>query len=426
MDDPRRRVPRTDLLLADPRLAEAERVLGRALVKSVVAEAQNRARAGEIDPEQVADDAVAALPVSASSLRPVINATGVVVHTNLGRAPLSQAAVDAVVTASGATDVEFDLATGRRARRGRGALAALAMAVPTAGGVHVVNNNAAALLLTAMALAPGKEIVVSRGELIEIGDGFRLPELMESTGSRIREVGTTNRTHLRDYADAIGPDTGFVLKVHPSNYHVTGFTSAVRFADLAGLDAPLVVDIGSGLLTPHPLLPDEPDATTVLHEGADLVTASGDKLLGGPQAGLLFGEAGLIERLRRHPAARALRVDKLTLAALEATLVGPPPPVVQALDADVTELRTRAERLTAQLPEAQAVDCIAAVGGGGAPGVELPSAAVSLPESYAAPLRTGSPAVVGRLESGRCLLDLRTVAPEDDETLVRAVRACMS
>ncbi len=401
MDDPRRRVPRTDLLLADPRLAEAERVLGRALVKSVVAEAQNRARAGEIDPEQVADHAVAALPVSASSLRPVINATGVVVHTNLGRAPLSQAAVDAVVTASGATDVEFDLATGRRARRGRGALAALA-------------------------LAPGKEIVVSRGELIEIGDGFRLPELMESTGSRIREVGTTNRTHLRDYADAIGPDTGFVLKVHPSNYHVTGFTSAVRFADLAGLDAPLVVDIGSGLLTPHPLLPDEPDATTVLHEGADLVTASGDKLLGGPQAGLLFGEAGLIERLRRHPAARALRVDKLTLAALEATLVGPPPPVVQALDADVTELRTRAERLTAQLPEAQAVDCIAAVGGGGAPGVELPSAAVSLPESYAAPLRTGSPAVVGRLESGRCLLDLRTVAPEDDEALVRAVRACMS
>jgi L-seryl-tRNA(Ser) seleniumtransferase len=426
MDDPRRRVPRTDVLLADPRLAEAERVLGRALVKSVVAEAQNRARAGEIDPEQVADDAVAALPVSASSLRPVINATGVVVHTNLGRAPLSQAAVDAVVTASGATDVEFDLATGRRARRGRGALAALALAVPTAGGVHVVNNNAAALLLTAMALAPGKEIVVSRGELIEIGDGFRLPALMESTGSRISEVGTTNRTHLRDYSDAIGPDTGFVLKVHPSNYHVTGFTSAVRVADLAGLDAPLVVDIGSGLLTPHPLLPDEPDAATVLHDGADLVTASGDKLLGGPQAGLLFGEAGLIERLRRHPAARALRVDKLTLAALEATLVGPPPPVAQALDADVTELRTRAERLAAQLPEAQAVDCIAAVGGGGAPGVELPSAAVSLPESYAAPLRTGSPAVVGRLEAGHCLLDLRTVAPDDDEAVVHAVRACMS
>jgi L-seryl-tRNA(Ser) seleniumtransferase len=200
----------------------------------------------------------------------------------------------------------------------------------------------------------------------------------------------------------------------------------VPITELAELDAPLVVDIGSGLLTPHPLLPDEPDATTVLRDGADLVTASGDKLLGGPQAGLLFGDAGLIERLRRHPAARALRVDKLTLAALEATLAGPPPPVAQVLDADVAELRRRAERLAAQLPDARAMDCIAAVGGGGAPGVELPSAAVSLPESYAAPLRTGTPAVVGRLEAGRCLLDLRTVAPEDDEALVGAVRACMS
>jgi L-seryl-tRNA(Ser) seleniumtransferase len=414
------------VLLADPRLAEAERVLGRALVKSVVAQAQQRARAGEIEPEQVAEHAVAALPLSAASLRPVINATGVVVHTNLGRAPLSQAALDAVLTAGGATDVEFDLVTGRRARRGRGALDALARAVPAAGGVHVVNNNAAALLLAAMTLAPGKEIVLSRGELVEIGDGFRIPELLASTGSRLREVGTTNRTSLRDYADAIGPDTGFVLKVHPSNFHITGFTSAVPVAEVAKLDVPLVVDIGSGLLTPHPLLPDEPDATTVLRDGADLVTASGDKLLGGPQAGLLFGDAELIEQLRRHPAARALRVDKLTLAALEATLLGPPPPVAQALTADVTELQARAERLAAQLPDAHAVDCIAAVGGGGAPGVELPSAGVSLPESYAAPLRTGTPAVVGRLEAGRCVLDLRTVAPEEDELVLSAVLTCMS
>jgi L-seryl-tRNA(Ser) seleniumtransferase len=424
--DPRRRVPRTDVLLADPRLAAAERVLGRTLVKSAVVDAQQRARAGEIAPEQVADHAVAALPSGAASLKPVINATGVVVHTNLGRAPLSRAAVDAVVTASGATDVEFDLTTGRRARRGRGALAALAAAVPTAEGVHVVNNNAAAMLLTAMTLAPGKEIVVSRGELIEIGDGFRLPELMESTGTRIREVGTTNRTHLRDYADAIGAETGFVLKVHPSNYQVSGFTSTVSIAELAGLDVPLVVDIGSGLLTPHPLLPDEPDATTALRDGADLVTASGDKLLGGPQAGLLFGRAELIERLRRHPAARALRVDKLTLAALEATLVGPPPPVAVALSVDVADLRIRARRLAERVPDAEAVDCFAAVGGGGAPGVELPSAAVSLPESYAVALRTGSPAVVGRLEAGRCLLDLRTVAPEDDEKIGEAVMACSS
>jgi len=430
MTDPRRRVPRTDSLLADPRLAEAERVLGRALVKSVIAEAQQRARAGEIEPERVAEHAVAALPATASSLRAVVNATGVVVHTNLGRAPLSAAALDAVAAAGGATDVEFDLATGRRARRGRGALAALARAVPTAGGVHVVNNNAAALLLTALTLAAGKEIVLSRGELVEIGDGFRIPELLASTGSRLREVGTTNRTGLRDYAEAIGPETGFVLKVHPSNFHVTGFTSAVAVAELADLlgepKVPLVVDIGSGLLTPHPVLPDEPDATSTLADGADLVTASGDKLLGGPQAGLLFGRAELVERLRRHPAARALRVDKLTLAALEATLLGPPPPVARALSADVAELRARAEAVAAQLPEAVVVDCVAAVGGGGAPGVQLPSAAVSLPEPYAVALRTADPPVVGRREAGRCLLDLRPVAPEDDELLVAAVRACSS
>jgi len=429
-DDRRRRVPRTDVLLADPRLAQAARTLGRSLVKSVIGQAQELARAGQIAPERVAEHAVAALPTTASSLRPVVNATGVVVHTNLGRAPLSAAALDAVVAAGGATDVEFDLATGHRARRGRGALAALAQSVPVAGGVHVVNNNAAALLLTALALAPDQEIVLSRGELVEIGDGFRIPELLAATGARLREVGTTNRTSLRDYADAIGPDTGFVLKVHPSNFHITGFTSAVAVPELARLTGerkvPLVVDIGSGLLAPHPVLPDEPDATSTLRDGADLVTASGDKLLGGPQAGLLLGDAGLIEQLRRHPAARALRVDKLTLAALEATLIGPASPVAEALIVDVGQLRQRAERLAAQLPDARAVDCVAAVGGGGAPEVQLPSAAVSLPESYAAALRAASPPVVGRLEAGRCLLDLRTVPPEQDELLAAAVRACSS
>ncbi|MDQ0378821.1 L-seryl-tRNA(Sec) selenium transferase [Amycolatopsis thermophila] len=426
MPDPRRRVPRTDVLLAHPRLADAERVLGRALVKAAVIAAQDRARAGEIEPEEVAEHAIAALPPTATSLRPVVNATGVVVHTNLGRAPLSQAALDAVVTAGRSTDVEFDLATGRRARRGRGALAALAGAVPAAGGVHVVNNNAAALLLAALALAPGKEIVISRGELVEIGDGFRIPELLESAGARLREVGTTNRTSLRDYSSALGPDTGFVLKVHPSNFRVTGFTAEVPVRELATLDVPLVVDIGSGLLTPHPALPDEPDATTALRDGADLVTASGDKLLGGPQAGLLLGTAELVERLRRHPAARALRVDKLTLAALEATVRGPEPPVARALVADVTELRRRAEALAARIPDASVVSCAAAVGGGGAPGVELPSVAVSLPEWCAEPLRTGTPSVVGRVEHGRCLLDLRTVDPDEDELLLAAVRACTS
>lgn len=426
--DPRRAVPRTDRVLADPRLAPAVAALGRGRVKAAVVEAQERARGGVIAPAEVVEAVLAALADGVSSLRPVVNATGVVVHTNLGRAPLSAAAVAAVTGAAGCTDVEFDLGTGARARRGRGALAALAAAVPEAGDVHVVNNNAAALLLCALALAPGREIVVSRGELVEIGDGFRIPELLASTGSRLREVGTTNRTHLRDYADAVGPDTGFVLRVHPSNFRVTGFTSAPGIAELAGLGVPLVVDIGSGLLAPHPLLPDEPDAAGALRAGAAVVTASGDKLLGGPQAGLLLGDADVVHRLRRHPAARALRVDKLTLAALEATLRGPVPPVARALAADVAELRERAGRLVRALVgagvDAVVVPSAAAVGGGGAPGVELPSAAVGLPERYAAALRGGRPPVVGRVERGRCLLDLRTVDPADDDLLREAVLRC--
>ncbi|MFB9840661.1 L-seryl-tRNA(Sec) selenium transferase, partial [Actinoallomurus acaciae] len=224
----------------------------------------------------------------------------------------------------------------------RGALAALADACPAAEAVHAVNNNAAALVLAATVLAQGREIVISRGEMVEIGDGFRLPELLASTGARLREVGTTNRTTAADYADAVGPDTGFVLKVHPSNFRIEGFTAEAPVRSLTGLGVPVVADIGSGLLAPEPLLPAEPDATTTLTEGADLVTASGDKLLGGPQAGLLLGRSDLVERLRRHPLARALRVDKLTLAALEASLRGPEPPAVQALHADPVAVRERA------------------------------------------------------------------------------------
>jgi L-seryl-tRNA(Ser) seleniumtransferase len=307
-------------------------------------------------------------------------------------------------------------------------LAALAEAVPNAGGVHVVNNNAAALLLCALALAQGKEIVISRGELVEIGDGFRIPDLLTSTGARLREVGTTNRTSIADYTAAIGPGTGFVLKVHPSNYRVTGFTSETTVPELAGLGVPVVVDIGSGLLAPHPLLPEEPDAANTLAGGASVVTASGDKLLGGPQAGILFGDAEIIQRLRRHPAARALRVDKVTLAALEATLRGPEPPVREALGAAVADLRARAGALCTALQadgmDARAVASTAAVGGGGAPGVELPSAAISLPARYAEALRLGEPAVVGRIAQDRCLLDLRTVRPDDDARLLEAVRRC--
>ncbi|KWV30480.1 L-seryl-tRNA(Sec) selenium transferase [Micromonospora rifamycinica] len=421
--DPRRRVPRTDVLLADPGLAAAAATLGRDRVKVAVTRAQQRARLGEITPGQVRDAALAAL--SAPGHRVVLNATGVVLHTNLGRAPLSAAAVDALVAAAGCTDVELDLDTGRRARRGRDALAALAAAVPDAAAVHVVNNGAAALVLAATALAAGREIVVSRGELVEIGDGFRLPDLLASTGARLREVGTTNRTTRDDYVRAVGPDTGFVLKVHPSNFVVTGFTAAVGVGELATLGVPVVADIGSGLLTADPLLPAEPDAAGTLRAGAHLVTASGDKLLGGPQAGLLLGDADLVDRLRRHPLARALRVDKLTLAALAATLHGPTTPTRDALHADPAGLRDRCERLRDTLGaegcKAEVLPSVAVVGGGGAPGVELDSWALSLPERYAAPLRRGDPPVLGRVVRGRLLLDLRCVPATADGTLRDAV-----
>ncbi len=433
----RRLVPRTDVLLADPRLVAAEQRLGRALVKQAVSRAQEAARAGRIPPDAVADAAVAGLPARPATLIPVINATGVLLHTNLGRAPLSAAARDALQAAAGCTDVEFDLATGERGRRGRGTLAALAAAMPAAEAVAVVNNNAAALVLAATALASGRQIVVSRGELIEIGDGFRLPDLLESTGAQLREVGTTNRTTVADYRAAIGPQTGFVLKVHTSNYRIEGFTAEASIAGLAGLGVPVVADIGSGLLTRSAVLPDEPDADSALRAGASLVTASGDKLLGGPQAGLLLGRGELVRRLTRHPLARALRVDKLTLAALEATLAGPQPPTEQALATDAAAVMQRAQRLAARLAalgvDASAVPSQAAVGGGGAPGVQLPSAAVSLPEGLAAALRAGAAvrrgdtrAVVGRVTSGRLLLDLRAVAAEDDDLVLDAITAAAS
>jgi L-seryl-tRNA(Ser) seleniumtransferase len=432
--DARRLIPRTDALLADPRLAAAQQRLGRPIVVAAVHRAQEQARTGDLRPAEVADAAVAALPPRPDSLTSVINATGVLLHTNLGRASLSAAAAAAVQAAASYTDLEFDLATGTRGRRGRGMLAALARAVPAAQAVHVVNNNAAALVLAATALASGREIVVSRGELIEIGDGFRLPDLLESTGARIREVGTTNRTTVADYAAAIGPDTAFLLKVHPSNYRIEGFTASAAIADLAELGVPVVGDIGSGLLAPHPLLPEEPDAASWLRGGAALVTASGDKLLGGPQAGLLLGRSDLVDALARHPLARALRVDKLTVAALEATLCGPPPPAANALAADQGQLQERAKRVTGELAaagiDARRADSDAAVGGGGGPGVRLPSAAVSLPADLAAALRTGAavrrgrmPAVVGRLDDRRLLLDLRAVPPADDSLLTAAVLA---
>jgi L-seryl-tRNA(Ser) seleniumtransferase len=424
--DVRRTVPRTDRVLADPALQEAAGRLGRDVVKDGVRTAQERVRRGELDAEDVVPAVLGALPPHATTMRPVINATGVLVHTNLGRAALSDAARRALAVAAGTTDVELDLRTGRRGARGAGARSALLDAVPTAEDAHVVNNNAAALALLATAHA-GAEVVVSRGELVEIGDGFRIPELLVSAGVTLREVGTTNRVRLEDYAAAVGPGTAFVLKVHPSNFVVSGFTGAVGVPELSRLDVPLVVDVGSGLLAPHPRLPDEPDCTTALRQGADLVTASGDKLLGGPQCGLVLGLHALVHTLRRHPVARAMRVDKLTLAALEATLRGPAPPVRQYLDADPATLRARARSLARELADlpvpVEAVDTTAAVGGGGAPGVPLPSAALALPADLTPRLREGTPGVLGHVQHDRLLLDLLAVDPREDAALAAAVRA---
>jgi L-seryl-tRNA(Ser) seleniumtransferase len=423
--DPRRAVPQTDTVLADVRLVEPQRRLGRARVRDVVRASQEAVRSGTVLPGQLVEHVLDHLPERATSLTPVINATGTVLHTNLGRAPLSDAARAALLVAAGYVDVEYDLADGRRAVRGRGALAALRAALPDAGDVMVVNNGAAALLLAVTVLAAGREVVWSRGELVEIGDGFRLPDLVACTGATLHEVGTTNRTTRADYVAAVGERTGCVLKVHPSNFQMTGFTSSVPIGELIGVGVPVVVDVGSGLLTPDRLLPDEPDIAGALRAGANVVTASGDKLLGGPQAGIIAGDADLIARFRRHPLARALRVDKLTIAALEATLGGPPSPTAEALHADPALLRARAEAIALRLGDAAAVvPSDGAVGGGSGPGVALPGWAVSLPERYAAALRLGDPAVVGRLDGGRCLLDLRCVPPSDDDALIAAVLAC--
>lgn len=428
--DPRRLIPRTNDLLALPAVREARKRLNERVIRELVRDAQEQARRGELAPDRVEPALLSAVAArTATTLRPVLNATGVIVHTNLGRAPLSAGAVEALVAASGYVDVELDLADGSRSRRGAGARAALLAACPAAEDALIVNNGAAALVLATTALAAGRQVVVSRGELVEIGAGFRLPDLIESTGATLHEVGMTNRTHLRDYASALGPDTGCVLKVHPSNFWVDGFTSAVPLQELSPLTAangiPLVADLGSGLLAPDPHLPNEPDAATALAAGADVVIASGDKLLGGPQAGLLLGRKEIITRLARHPLARAVRADKLALAALEATVAGEAPPVVEALHADPGQLRRRTDRL-AQALGVPVVPHDGRVGGGGAPGFALPGWALQLPEALARLLRTGSPAVLPRVHDGSCLIDLRCVPVGDDERILAAVQHALA
>jgi L-seryl-tRNA(Ser) seleniumtransferase len=360
----------------------------------------------------------------APSLRRVLNATGVLVHTNLGRAPLAAEALAQVVeTARGYSNLELDLSSGSRGSR-QDHLASLLRRLTGAEAALVVNNNAAAMLLALAALAEGREVIVSRGELIEIGDGFRIPDVLARSGARLVEVGTTNRTRARDYERAIGSDTALLLRVHQSNFRVVGFAEQPRVEELAAIAArhglPLVDDLGSGVLDP---IPGEP---TVRESPADLVCFSGDKLLGGPQAGIVVGRAELVERLRRHPLQRALRADKLSLAALEGTLrlyLDAPEriPVLRMLRQDATTVRLRAEQL-ASLTGGTVEETVGRVGGGALPLAELPSFACALDESLAAPLRGGDPPVLGIVRDGKLLLDCLALTDDDVDSVARAVR----
>ncbi|MHB2252922.1 L-seryl-tRNA(Sec) selenium transferase [Corynebacterium aurimucosum] len=427
MTDPRRFIPKMDEILQYPAVRTAQERSAPHKVRAIIDAVLADVRSGLLAPSQIEEELAARLDaVQPFSLRHVINATGVIIHTNLGRAPLPPAAVDALVAAAGYTDVEMDLDSGLRSRdRGRAAVDAVLAACPGAEDALIVNNGASALLLATAALAPGKEVIISRGELIEIGAGFRLPELIESTATRLCEVGATNRTHVADYERAMGEDTGAILKVHPSNFLISGFTSSVSVAELRALtDLPLIVDIGSGLLRPDDALPAEPSASEALRDGADAVLFSGDKLFGGPQAGVLVGTKEAITACKKHPLARAVRIDKLRLNALEASLSTPSNAVQDSLHIDPQHHRERTEKVAAAVG-GEVVEHAGRVGGGGAPEVPLPGWAVALPEELARPLRLRQPPVVARVNQGRCLVDLRCVPENQDAELIAAIQAVM-
>jgi L-seryl-tRNA(Ser) seleniumtransferase len=425
-----RDLPSVDELLRDDRLARAPRELAVAAARTALEHARVRIRAGE-EPGAIVDAVLRELDSArAHSLKRVLNATGVLVHTNLGRAPLAPAALARVAEVGGSySNLEYSLESGVRGSR-QDHLGPLLARLTGAEAALVVNNNAAAVLLALAALAEGREVVVSRGELIEIGDGFRIPDVLARSGARLVEVGTTNRTRAADYERAVGPDTAVLLRVHQSNFRVVGFTERPGLAELAAVaerhQLPLVDDLGSGALAP---VGDEPTAAESMRAGADLVCFSGDKLLGGPQAGIVVGRADLLERLRRHPLQRALRADKLTLAALEGTLalaLDPAThgeiPVLGMLHEPLAAVRARAERLAA-LVGGEVEDTVARVGGGALPLAELPSAACAIEESLAEPLRLGEPPVVGLVRDGRTLLDCRTLSESEVDEVAAAVRS---
>ena len=398
----------------------------RTLLERAREEIQAGSEPGDLSARLAEELATARRP----ALRRVLNATGVLIHTNLGRAPLADAALERVREAAGYSNLEYDLSSGSRGSR-QDHLAPLLRRLTGAEAAIVVNNNAAAILLALAALAEGREVVVSRGELIEIGDGFRIPDVLARSGARLVEVGTTNRTRAADYERAIGPETALILRVHQSNVRVVGFTERPALGELAGsaprFRLPLVDDLGSGALVE---VEGEPTPAASLAAGADLVCFSGDKLLGGPQAGIVAGRADLVERLRRHPLHRALRSDKLTLAALEGTLalyLDRPDeiPVLRMLREPAESVRGRAE-LLAEATGGTVEETVARVGGGALPLAELPSFACAVEEELAAALRAQDPPVIAVVRDGRTLLDCRTLTDAEAAEVAQAVLACRS
>ena len=432
-------LPSVDRLLEDPALAAAAEEYGRAEAlagaRQALAEARRAlAAGGALDPTGLGPAAAAHIEARGRpSLRRVFNLTGVVLHTNLGRAPLPQEAVAAIAEAAGNCNLEYDFETGRRGDRDSH-VEALLTELTGAEAATVVNNNAAAVLLVLNSLSAGRDALVSRGELVEIGGSFRMPEIMARAGARMVEVGTTNRTHASDFEAAIGPDTGCVMKVHTSNYEVVGFTASVpdaRLADIAGAaGVPYAVDLGAGQLVDLARfgLPQEPMPGQALADGADLVSFSGDKLLGGPQAGIIVGRAGAVARIKRNPMRRAMRLGKLSLAALEAVLrlyrdpdrLAERLPALRILTRPVEEIEAQAHRLAPAIEGAEVVTALSQIGSGSLPVERLESRALALSapggkalEARAAAFRLLPIPVIGRISEGRLLFDLRTLDDED-------------
>jgi L-seryl-tRNA(Ser) seleniumtransferase len=449
--DTLRALPSVHQLLEEPEAVALLAAHGRPLVRFAVQRIlEEERRRGAIAEPKVRWSAIERViqDLRRPRLRPVVNATGVILHTNLGRAPLAAAAAAAAAAIAGRySTLEFDPQTGRRGRR-HDLAGELLRHLSGAEAAAVVNNCAAAVLLMLTALAKGKEVIVARGELVEIGGGFRMPDVMRLSGARMVEVGTTNRTRAEDYAAAVTPRTAAIMKVHASNFQVIGFTESVELKDLAGIarqhDLLLLHDLGSGSLleTAAYGLAEEPRIQDSIRAGADLVACSGDKLLGGPQAGLLLGRAALVDRAMKHPLARAVRVDKLTLAALIATLdlyLTQSPanlPVWDMLGASPESLATRARAWQNRLLEGGAVvEVVAAestVGGGSLPGERLATTVLALNPGRGGAadllrrLREHEPPVIGRIVEERVLLDPRTVLPGEDDIVVDAVRAALA